>query len=227
MSARTPQPPAPDLPPTEVVPPEGQRLSWWRRGWGVAAIGVVCLLIGIGIGSAGSSSTNKSKPAPTPAQLAAQAAANKERVQQEAVAKATANRERVATEKKEAAEHAAEHRAQVRREQHEADERRHEEAKEHEEEARKKAEEVKTFTGTGGENLGTVNVTTESTLHWECPPCGSDNFAVTNSPNDSNQMFVNTINRTSGETHVDEGTYHDVSVNTEGEEWTIKITPNE
>jgi hypothetical protein len=40
-------------------------------------------------------------------------------------------------------------------------------------------------------------------------------------------IFVNTLNRTSGETHIDEGTYHDVEVNTEGESWTINITPNE
>ena len=48
-----------------------------------------------------------------------------------------------------------------------------------------------------------------------------------NNPEDEHQIFVNTLNRSSGETHVDEGTYNDVQVNTEGEEWTFTISPNE
>lgn len=211
-------------PPNEVLGKPSPKLPWWQRRWGVATIGVVCLLVGIGIG--GSSSSSKSKPpAPTPAQLAAQAEATKARLHREGVEKAANERTRIANEKKEARAKAAAGRAAARKAREEAAEKGREEQKEKEEAERKKAEETKTYTGTGGENIGTINVTVESTLHWECPPCGSDNFSITNNPNDENTIFVNTLNRTSGETHVDEGTYHDVQVNTEGESWTIRIAP--
>jgi hypothetical protein len=222
----TVRPPAPPpAPPTEVLPKSARRLSWWQRGWGVAAIGIVCLVIGVGIGAG--SSGKKSKPGPTTAQLAAQATATKERIHQEAVTKAAAGREQVATERKEAAERAAEHRSQVRHEKQEAAERRQEQAKEREEEARKKAEETKTYSGAGGQNLGTIHVPVESTLTWECPSCTSDNFQIFNGASDSNEITVNALNQTSGKTHIDEGSYHDVLVNTEGESWTIHIAPDE
>jgi rubrerythrin len=225
-----PSPPAPDHPSnseqgaTRVTPPA--KLAWWRRGWGVAVIAIVSLLVGVGIGG-GDSSKTKAAATPTPAQIAAAAVTRKEQLHEEAVAKAAAKRAAIATARKERAQHAAEQRAAAAAARREAAERRHEQQASREEAARKKAEETKTYSGTGGENIGTIHVPTDSILTWECPPCGSDNFIISNSPNDENQIDVNTLNRTSGETHVDEGTYHDVEVNTEGEEWTIHIAPDE
>lgn len=82
-----------------------------------------------------------------------------------------------------------------------------------------------TFTGTGTENLGTINVPVQSTLHWSCPSCGSANFVISNNINDNNQLTVNDLNVTSGKTAVDAGTYSDVQVLTEGQAWTITISP--
>jgi hypothetical protein len=222
-----PKPPTPPGPPTEVLgTPAPSKLPWWRRGWGVATIGVVCLLVGIGIGGASSSSTKSKSPAPTPAQLLARAEATKARVHREGVEKAANERTRVANEKKEAREKAAEARAAAHRAREEAAEKHQEEQKEREEAARKKAEETKTYSGTGGENIGTIHVTAASLLHWECA-CTSDNFQIFNSAKDEHNITVNTINQTSGKTHLEEGTYHEVLVNTEGESWTIHIMPDE
>jgi hypothetical protein len=60
MSANDPyRPPAPPAPATEVLgaPTAGPTRPWWQRGWGVAAIGIVALIIGAGIGAAGKGST--------------------------------------------------------------------------------------------------------------------------------------------------------------------------
>lgn len=81
------------------------------------------------------------------------------------------------------------------------------------------------FHGNGGQSIGTINVSAPSTLRWSCPSCAGDNFAVTNSPSDSGSIFVNALGPTSGSTSVDPGVYHDVSVDTEGGDWTIVISP--
>jgi hypothetical protein len=83
-----------------------------------------------------------------------------------------------------------------------------------------------TLSGNGSENLGPINVTQPSTLHWSCSSCSNDNFIITNSPNDAHQIDVNALDATSGQTYVDPGTYNDVSVNTEGGDWTITIDSN-
>jgi hypothetical protein len=82
-----------------------------------------------------------------------------------------------------------------------------------------------TFTGTGTENIGTINVAVASTLHWSCPSCGADNFQVFNSANDSGLIGVNGLDQTGGQTVLDAGTYTDVTINTEGQGWTITIDP--
>ena len=81
------------------------------------------------------------------------------------------------------------------------------------------------FSGNGSENIGTVNVSQPSELKWSCPSCTSDNFQIGNNPNDSSQITVNALGPTSGQTYLDPGTYHDVSINTEGGAWTINIVP--
>lgn len=235
---RPPRPPAPDAaatqalptsPGTAVTPPDSQKRVWWQRGWVVITIAVVSLLIGIGIGIGAAS--KKTKAAPSAAAILAQENVRKEHLHEAAVQKAAQEHEAIVDQKREAAKQAAEHRAAVRAAEHAAEEHRREQAKEHEEAANKKAEETKTYTGTGGENIGTIHVPVASTLHWECPPCaggsGGDNFQISNGASDEKTITVNTLDRTSGETQVGEGTYHEVVVNTEGEEWTIHITPNE
>jgi hypothetical protein len=81
------------------------------------------------------------------------------------------------------------------------------------------------FSGNGGENIGTINVSQPSELEWSCPSCAGDNFAISNSANDANQIDVNALGPTSGQTYVDPGSYHDVEINTEGGAWTINIVP--
>ena len=189
------------------------------------SIGVVCLLVGIGIGGA-SSSSKGSKPAPTPAQLRAQAEARTAQIHREEAEKAANEKARAANEKKEAHERAVQAQEAAHKEHEEAEQKHREEQAEKEGAARKKAEETKTYSGTGGENIGTIHVPTASTLHWECA-CTNDNFQIFNSSSDEHSITVNTINHTSGETHLEEGIYHEVLVNTEGESWTIHITPGE
>jgi len=82
-----------------------------------------------------------------------------------------------------------------------------------------------TFRGNGSENLGTIDVPTQSTLRWRCQSCANSNFVITNSFNDPGTIDVNALGPTSGKTAMDAGTYHDVSVNTEGRGWTITIAP--
>lgn len=82
-----------------------------------------------------------------------------------------------------------------------------------------------TFKGNGAQNIGTINVPTQSTLRWTCPTCAGDNFIIENSFNDANEIDVNAEGPTSGQTVVDSGTYHDVEVNTEGQAWTVRIVP--
>lgn len=49
--------------------------------------------------------------------------------------------------------------------------------------------------------------------------------AVFNSANDSGLIGVNGLDQTSGQTVLDAGTYTDVTINTEGQGWTITIDP--
>jgi flagellar biosynthesis GTPase FlhF len=201
------------------------KLHWWQRGWSVATIGVACLLVGVGIGGASSSSSTKSKPlAPTPAQLAAQAEATKARMHREEAEKAANERARVANEKKEAREKAAEAQAATRKAREEAAQKHREEQQEKQAAAEKLANETKVFTGSATENLGTVNVETESVLTWTCEGCGESNFII-NASSGPSGVLVNSLKETSGHTVVDEGTYKDFQVTGEGP-WTVKISPN-
>lgn len=81
------------------------------------------------------------------------------------------------------------------------------------------------FQGTGTENIGTINVPVQSTLHWTCSTCAGNNFVINNGPTDDSQISVNALGPTHGETVIDAGTYHDVSINTEGQHWMIIIRP--
>jgi hypothetical protein len=115
---------------------------------------------------------------------------------------------------------------EARKEREEAAQKHREEEKEKQEAAQKIERETKTITDSSTENVGTINVEVESTLHWSCPGCAQSNFIINNSNSDSHQITVNALNETSGETVVDEGVYHDFEIEATGE-WTIKIMPHE
>jgi hypothetical protein len=84
-----------------------------------------------------------------------------------------------------------------------------------------------TFSGVGSENIGTIKVPVASTLKWSCPTCasGAGNFIINNGATNSSQIDVNALHQTSGKTFVNAGTYTDVSIETEGGNWTITISP--
>jgi hypothetical protein len=80
------------------------------------------------------------------------------------------------------------------------------------------------FSGVGTENVGTITVASDSTLSWSCPSCGSANYQILNSDVDSS-IAVNGLDQTSGTTVIPAATYHDVTVNTEGQNWAFTIMP--
>ncbi len=84
---------------------------------------------------------------------------------------------------------------------------------------------VLTLTGQGTENMGTVNVPSQSLLRWSCPSCSNDNFIINNNPNDANQIEVNALDQTTGQTVVDAGTYTDFQVEGGDGPWTVTISP--
>lgn len=85
--------------------------------------------------------------------------------------------------------------------------------------------ETQTFAGVGMEDIGTINVLTQSTLYWTCDTCNDANFIVDNDFSDKHLIDVNGLDQTSGQTVIDAGTYHDVTIITEGQNWTIQIVP--
>lgn len=79
------------------------------------------------------------------------------------------------------------------------------------------------WTGNGTENLGTIRVPQDTILYWICASCGGKNFIVSDTDVQSNQITVDALGPTSGQTHVDAGTYHDVTVATESGFWSISL----
>ncbi len=77
------------------------------------------------------------------------------------------------------------------------------------------------YSGVGDKNLGTIVVSTDSTLSWSQPT--KTNFFITNDFNDDNQISVNAVGR-HDTTQVEAGTYHKVQVI--GQDWRMKIVPN-
>ena len=72
------------------------------------------------------------------------------------------------------------------------------------------------FVGTGSENLGTINVPTDSTLYWTCSSCTATGMMVQSDPNgDFNDISV-LQQGTQGQTAVSAGTYKNVQVDADG-----------
>ena len=87
---------------------------------------------------------------------------------------------------------------------------------------------VKSFSGNGEENVGSFTLDQDSTLTWSCPTCGQDGgepFAILGSPDDANEIAVDSDGVTQGETVVPAGTYNDVTISTTGNGWTVNISP--
>jgi hypothetical protein len=90
--------------------------------------------------------------------------------------------------------------------------------------AAKPAPKPQTFRGVGTENLGTITASVDSTLRWSCPSCGSANFQILTS-DVGKDIAVNGLDQTSGQTVVTAGSYHGVTINTEGGSWALRIAP--
>jgi hypothetical protein len=71
-----------------------------------------------------------------------------------------------------------------------------------------------------------VTIAVPSELVWTNPAGSENNFIIGNKPGDEYQMDVNSLKESSGHTHVDPGTYHDLEVNATGK-WTLRFTPSE
>jgi hypothetical protein len=80
------------------------------------------------------------------------------------------------------------------------------------------------FNGSANENLGTINVETESMLTWTCEGCSEANFII-DSKSGPSTVLVNSLKETSGHTVVEQGTYKGFEVTATGP-WTVKIGPN-
>lgn len=74
------------------------------------------------------------------------------------------------------------------------------------------------FSGNGGESLGTIHVPTDSVLEW------TNDGGVFTVQDTTDAIFVNSQG-SSGRSSVSAGTYHDVAVNAVGN-WTIHIVPH-
>jgi|GEM_PF-4640030 len=77
----------------------------------------------------------------------------------------------------------------------------------------------KTYTGSGSGRLGTLTVSRQSMIHWR----SSGGFSIKNSAEDEHSLAFSS-SASSGESPVEPGTYHQVSVTAPGE-WTMTITP--
>jgi hypothetical protein len=73
------------------------------------------------------------------------------------------------------------------------------------------------YSGNGGKNLGTITVSTSSTLHW------TNDGAQIQINDDGDGIAVNS-EAPSGTTAVEPGTYKNVQVNASGD-WTITLKP--
>jgi hypothetical protein len=79
------------------------------------------------------------------------------------------------------------------------------------------------FRGSGQKDLGTIVVPQDSTISWNCPSCGGDNFIINNAKSDDNTIPTNGLNQTHGVDPIPAGTYHTVVVDTTGGPWTVAI----
>jgi hypothetical protein len=80
------------------------------------------------------------------------------------------------------------------------------------------------YHGDGQQQVGTINVAQDSTLHWACDG-NCEIFGIANDPNDSNSISLTSSNGAhSGQTNISAGVYHKVQVITAGT-WAFKITP--
>jgi len=77
----------------------------------------------------------------------------------------------------------------------------------------------KTYTGSGNSRLGTITVSRQSTIHWR----SGGGFSIKNSPEDEHSLGFNS-SASSGESPVEPGTYHQVTVSAPGE-WSMTISP--
>jgi hypothetical protein len=174
----------------EGLPPPGQA-PWYRRGW---VIGLVALLIGAGAGVAvglTANGTSKAKTVTAPAQTIVHTVAGptKTITHVNTVAGPTKTVTVAATRTVQAAAPAPSAQPSG---------------------PTGGGGNGNTFSGNGSQNLGTINVPSDSTLYWECDSCSSmDISSQTNS--DGNSISVSST-ATSGQSPISAGTYDNVQV---------------
>jgi len=76
------------------------------------------------------------------------------------------------------------------------------------------------YSGNGTKNIGTITVSQPSVLHWTAP----EGFSITGEATPDEHPIAVASKASSGESVVEPGTYHDVSVIAVGE-WSFTITP--
>jgi hypothetical protein len=76
------------------------------------------------------------------------------------------------------------------------------------------------YSGSGERNLGTLHVSHSSTIDWRAE---GGHFSIENS-NEDPQAIGLTSSRARGETSIEPGTYHEVTVNSRGP-WSFTLTP--
>jgi hypothetical protein len=81
------------------------------------------------------------------------------------------------------------------------------------------------WSGNGSTNLGTITITTPSTISWSCPGCSSAAFGMDSFDQTNDTDIAIDSQSTSGTSAVSPGTYPNVSVNGYGD-WSIRISTN-
>ena len=79
-----------------------------------------------------------------------------------------------------------------------------------------------TFSGNGSTNLGTITISTPSTIQWACQGCAA--FGMASDPSGGSNIIALNSQATSGTSAVDPGTYTNVRVVSNGN-WAIRIIP--
>lgn len=193
-----PRPPRRAEPCTEVLgkPTQPPTRKWWQHGCGAVAIGVVGLLVGVaaGIGASGSSST-KTVTAKGTTTTVQVALPPAHTVTRVVVHTHTVTQTLAAAPTKPSSGSNTETSSSGSAEG--------------------------SYSGNGTKNLGTISVSQPSVLHWHAT---GGIFTITGLTSPAEHAIAVSSKASSGETVVEPGTYHEVSVIALGE-WGVTITP--
>jgi hypothetical protein len=191
-----PQPPAGPAAPAGGGPAPPAQTAWWRRGWGVVLIALVCASVGAGVGVAAASGGGSS-----PAKTAASAKTVTVTVTSHAPASAVRTRQLPVT-------HAAITRTVTVTVTLPANER------------AQTLKTPKTYSGDGRHVIGTLNLPHGAVIHWHA---SSGHFTLENSPEATDHLALAETG-TSGEATTAEGVFPRLEVLSPGH-WEFTISP--